>query len=112
MCQGVCEEEHKAHICLNKENKDVEVFIGKACACQGLAIESAWHSDLCELLLLDVNAAISKTPTLGFVSYSILRVKTQFGRFTWVVPCSCQLPVDDLRHFCSTISCIKCCCFT
>lgn len=111
MYQGVCEEEHKGHICMNKENKDVEVFIEKACACQDLATESVWRSDLCELLLLDVNAAISKTLTLGFVSYSILRIKTHFERLTWIALCNCQLLVDDLRHSCSTNSSIKCCWF-
>lgn len=39
---GVCtkvssEEEHKGHICMNKESKDVEFFIEKACSCQGFA---------------------------------------------------------------------------
>lgn len=46
MYQGVCEEEYKGHICMNKENKDVEFFIAKACTCQGLATESVCHYEI------------------------------------------------------------------
>lgn len=113
MYQGVCEEEYKGYICMNKENKDVEFIIEKACTCQGLATESVCHYEiLCQVCescctSLDVSAALSKTLTLVFVSYSILRIKTWFERVTQVVLCNCQLLVDGLRHFCSTISCIN-----
>lgn len=46
MYQDVCEEEYKGYICMNKENKDVEFFIEKACTCQGLATESVCHYEI------------------------------------------------------------------
>ena len=41
--QGVCEKEQKGYIASNRENKDVDFFIEKACTCQDLAIESVCH---------------------------------------------------------------------